>query len=260
MAHKKIGIALSAGGARGFAHLGVLKALINNGIEVDMIAGTSAGALVGAAIAAGMKVEDVIAVGKGVSWFNMAAFSYSPRGLLTNEPMGNFIRSNFPVSRFEDLNIPFSAVACDLITGNEVIFRETGDLIEAVRASCAIPGVFVPIEDGGGRLLVDGGVASPMPTGAVRELGAEFVIAVDLLSCGIKAANTPSTLVGTFIQSAMMMIRNAAKSQHYRADIVIEPAISHIRPDEIKRMDELVKLGEEAGKEALGKILELISR
>jgi NTE family protein len=255
MTRKRIGLALSGGGARGFAHLGVLKVLAANDIPVDVIAGTSAGAFVGGAFAAGMPVEMIIKIGRTVRWLNIAGFSYSPKGLLTNAPMERFIIERFPVHSFEELPIPFAAVACDLASGSEVVFREAGDLATAIRASCAIPGVFVPVNDGTGRILVDGGVVSPMPTRAVKKLGAEAVIAVDLLSCGSNFRGTPSTLVGTLIQAAMMVVRTASMNQHYRADVVIEPQIAHIRPDEIKRMDELIELGEAAAMEKL----ELIS-
>ncbi|HEX6124603.1 MAG TPA: patatin-like phospholipase family protein [Pyrinomonadaceae bacterium] len=246
MAQKKIGLALSGGGARGFAHVGVLKALIENDVQIDFVSGCSAGSFVGGAFAAGMSVDQIIKIGKKISWFGVAGFSYSPRGLLSNAPMGRFIKDHFPVTRFEDLVIPFAAVACDLETGNEVVLKGEGDLVEAIRASCAIPGVFIPVTDTSGRTLIDGGVVSPMPTRAVRKLGAEIVIAVDLLTCGTTYWGKPSTLLGMLFQSAMMMLRTASRNQHYRADIVIEPRISHIRPDEIAKRDELIALGEKA--------------
>ena len=121
MTNKKIGLALSGGGARGFAHVGVLKALSAHSIPVDLVSGTSAGSFVGGAIAAGMSVEEIIEIGKKISWLSVAGFSYSPRGLLSNAAMGKLIEKNFPVNRFEDLKIPFAAVACDLETGDEVI-------------------------------------------------------------------------------------------------------------------------------------------
>ena len=246
MTQKKIGLALSGGGARGFAHVGVLKALVDNQIPIDCISGCSAGSFVGGAFAAGMKVEEIIEVGNKIGWFGVAGFSYSPRGLLSNAPMGKFINDNFPVTRFEDLAVPFAAIACDLETGDEIVLKDEGDLVEAIRASCAIPGVFVPVTDEHGRTLIDGGVVSPMPTRAVRKLGADIVIAVDLLTCGSTYWGKPSTLLGMFFQSAMMMLRTASRNQHYRADVVIEPEIGHIRPDEIAKRDELIELGEKA--------------
>jgi NTE family protein len=258
MAKKKIGLALSGGGARGFAHIGVLKAFAENGIPIDLVAGTSAGSFVGGALASGLSAEEIIAIGKKISWFGVAGFSYSPRGLLSNAPMAKFINDNFPVNRFEDLPIPFASVVCDLETGDEIVLKDEGDLAEAIRASCAIPGVFVPVIDGKGRALIDGGVVSPMPTRAVQDMGAEIVIAVDLLTCGSTFWGRPSTLLGTFFQSAMMMIRTASRNQHYRADVVIEPQIGHIRPDEIRKRDELVALGEQAALEKIDAIKSLL--
>ncbi len=257
---KKIGLALSGGGARGFAHIGVLKALVDNNIPIDLVSGTSAGSFVAGAFASGLTPAEIIDMGKKISWFGVAGFSYSPRGLLSNAPMGKFINDNFPVTRFEDLLIPFASVVCDLETGDEIVLKNEGDLAEAIRASCAIPGVFVPVIDGKGRALIDGGVVSPMPTRAVRDLGADVVIAVDLLTCGSTFWGRPSTLLGTFFQSAMMMIRTASRNQHYRADIVIEPQIAHIRPDEIGKRDELVELGEKAALEKIHEIRSFLLR
>jgi NTE family protein len=254
---KKIGLALSGGGARGFAHIGAVKALVENDIPIDLIAGTSAGSFVGGALAAGLSPDELIEIGRKISWFGVAGFSYSPRGLLSNAPMGKFINDNFPVVEFEKLPIPFAAVACDLETGDEVVLKDEGDLAVAIRASCAIPGVFMPVIDSEGRALIDGGVVSPMPTRAIRKMGADVVIAVDLLTSGSTFWGRPSTLLGTFFQSAMMMIRTASRNQHYRADIVIEPKIAHIRPDEIAKRDELMELGEKAVLEKMDEIKSL---
>ncbi|HQU92672.1 MAG TPA: patatin-like phospholipase family protein [Pyrinomonadaceae bacterium] len=253
MAKKKIGLALSGGGARGFAHVGVLKALVENDIPIDLIAGTSAGSFVGGAFAAGLSVDEIVEVGKKITWFGVAGFSYSPKGFLSNAAMKGFIESNFPVSRFEDLRIPFTAVACDLETGEEIYLKDAGDLTHAIRASCAIPGVFVPVADDG-RQLIDGGVVSPVPTRAVKKMGADVILAVDLITCGTTYWGSPSTLVGTFFQSAMIMLRTTSKHQHYRADVIIEPAIAHIRPDDISKRDELIELGYKSVVDSLDEI------
>jgi len=257
MTRKKIGIALSGGAARAFAHLGVLKVLVENEIPIDFIAGTSAGSFAGAAFASGMSVAEIAGMSKKISWFRMTGFSYSPKGLLSNASLGAFINEHFPVRKFEDLPIPFAAVACDLETGKEVVLKDAGDLATAVRASCAIPGVFVPVEYEGKR-LIDGGVVSNVPTKAVKKLGAEIVIAVDVLASGATYWGSPSTLLGIFFQSAMMLLRAASKAHHYRADIVIIPNIAHLRPDEIGKMDEFIKAGEEAALEKIDEIKRLI--
>lgn len=258
MTQKKIGLALSGGAARGFAHLGVLKVLREHNIPIDFIAGTSAGSFAGAAFASGMSVEEIVAFGHKINWRTMAGFSYSPKGILSNAPMGNFMKKNFRHHTFEKLPIPFTAVACDLETGEEVWLKE-GDLPFAVRASCAIPGVFMPLEDENGRKLIDGGVVAPVPTKAVKSLGAEIIIAVDVLASGATYWGSPSTLLGIFFQSAMMLLRTASKHHHYRADVVIIPEIAHLRPDEIGKMDEFVKAGEKAALEKVDEIKALIS-
>lgn len=257
MERKKIGLALSGGAARGFAHLGVLKVLEAHDIPIDFVAGTSAGSFAGGAVASGLKVNEIIEMSKKISWYNMTGFSFSPKGLLSNASMGAFIKQHFPVERFENLPIPFATNACDLETGEEIILRDAGDLSLAIRASCAIPGVFVPVEIGG-RKLIDGGVVAPIPTKAVRKLGAEIVIAVDVISSGATYWGSPSTLLGVFFQSAMMLLQTAAKAHHYRADVVIIPQISHLRPDEIGKMDEFIKAGEAAALEKIEAIKALI--
>ena len=254
MERKKLGIALSGGAARGFAHLGVLKVFAEYNIPIDFVAGTSAGSIVGAALACGLSVEEAIEMGRKMSWYRMSGFSYSAKGILSNASMGNFLAKSLPYKNFEDLPIPFAAVACDLETGKEIVLKDKGDIATAIRASCAIPGVFAPVEDEQGRLLIDGGVVSLVPTKAVKKLGAEIIIAVDVNASGATYWGTPSTFLGVFIQSAMMLLRTAGKAQHYRADVVIIPEISHLRPDEIGKMDEFIKAGEEA---ALAKIDEI---
>lgn len=256
---KKIGLALSGGGARGFAHVGVLKAFVENDIPIDLIAGTSAGSFVGGAFAAGLSVDEIVELGKKISWLGVAGFSYSPKGFLSNAGLGTFVEKHLRVKRFEDLKIPFAAVACDLETGEEIVMKESGNLALAIRASCAIPGVFVPVIDAEGRQLIDGGVVSPMPTRAVQKMGADIIIAVDLITCGSTYWGSPTTLVGMFFQSAMMLLRTASRNQHYRADVVIEPPIAHIRPDEIAKRDEMIELGYNAGTEKIKVIRSLIN-
>lgn len=257
---KKIGIALSGGGARGFAHVGVLRALVENGIPIDFIAGTSVGSFVGGAYAAGLSAEEIIKIGRGVGWSGFAGFAFSHRGLLTNRPMAKFIERHFPVHRFEDLAIPFAAVACELKNGAEIIYRDTGDLSFAIRASCAVPGVFAPLIDGDGRMIVDGGVVSPLPVRAARAMGADIVIAIDLLACGSTPSRGPSTILGAVLRSALTLLQSASRGEHHAADFVITPLIAHIRQEQIGRMDELVELGEEAGANAIERILPLLSK
>jgi NTE family protein len=257
-AKPRIGLALSGGGARGCAHIGVLKVLAENDISVDLIAGTSAGSIVGGALACGLSIDEILAVGEEISWFNMTGFSYSPRGILSNAAMGRFLHKHFKTDRFEDLKTPFAAVACDLESGDEVVLKGTGDLITAIRASCAVPGVFMPVEDAEGRTLIDGGVVAPVPTQIVRDMGADIVIAVDLLASGTTFRGTPRTMLGMLFQSAMLMLRAASKNHHYHADVVIIPQIAHLRPDEISKRPDFIRLGEEAANQKIAEIKTLL--
>jgi NTE family protein len=257
MTRKKIGLALSGGGARGFAHVGALKALACHNINFDMIAGTSAGSIAGAALATGMSPDEIAAMARKVGWLNTLRPSFGFTGLMTSAPMGKMLRHALPVTRFEDLVIPFAAVAFDIVKGEEIVLKESGDLITAIRASCAIPGIFAPIRLGD-RMLIDGGVTSVLPVDAVRDMGADVVIAIDLLRCGNAFKSVPRTGLGIAVRSAMTLIGASSADQGRRCDLVIEPSIAHIRPDQIKRGDEAIRLGEEAALARVDEIKTLV--
>ena len=188
-----------------------------------MIAGSSAGSIVAGAFAAGMTPDEIAEMGRKVKWMNISGPSFSPKGLLSNARLETFITRNFPVHRFEDLPVPFGAVACDIETGDEVVFTGDGRSGAGDQGQLRHTGVFTPVEDAAGRTLVDGGVVAPVPTRAVREMGAEIVIAVDVLAGGGTNLGKPKTLLGVIFQSAMMLIRTASKLQDYHADVTILP-------------------------------------
>lgn len=176
----KIGLALGSGSARGLAHLGVIRALAEAGIEVDFVAGTSMGALIGAIHAAG-KLDDLEATFQSFDWKKTLSFFdvvLPKSGLLDGARIGELVRAHIRAEAIEALPKPFAAVATDIVSGEEVVIR-AGDVIEAVRASISVPGIFTPVRSNG-RILVDGGLTNPVPVSAVRAMGAEFVIAVDL--------------------------------------------------------------------------------
>lgn len=189
---KRVGLALGSGGARGWAHLGVLQALHEKNIQVECIAGTSMGALVGAFVAAGR--EPVLReLAENLDWRRLRHFfwevSLSRSGLTDGKKLLEELRKLIGVSEFRELELPFRAVATDLDSGREVVLS-SGNLLQAVRASISIPGVFSP-ENIGKRLLVDGGLANPVPVSVVRAMGAQTVIAVDV-SQGIVPEEPPS--------------------------------------------------------------------
>ncbi|MBA2341494.1 MAG: patatin-like phospholipase family protein, partial [Pyrinomonadaceae bacterium] len=236
----RIGLALSGGAARGIAHVGVLKVLEEHNVQVDYIAGTSAGAVVAGAYAAGLSLAELEDFARKMRWRDMGRVALSKLGIQHNERMGEFIRARFPVTRFEDLKIPLAIVATDLTTGEAVTLKDEGDLAFAIRASCALPGWYVPLTDERGRQLVDGGLVANVPTAAARALGADVVIAVDVNAEGAKFMGAPQSLIGVLMQSMIVVHRTAAAHQLALADVVIKPKIGHVRWDEMGHADELV--------------------
>lgn len=257
-ARPRLGLALSGGAARGMAHVGVLKVLAENKIAVDCIAGTSAGALVGGAYAAGMSVEELMALGRSLRWRDFGRMTVSRLGVQSSARMEDYIRARFPATRFEDLKIPFAAVATDLRAGTPVVMRDEGDVAFAIRASCAVPGWYVPVTDEHGRQLVDGGLVANIPTSVARALGADVLVAVDVNHEGAKFAGPPHSAIGVLFQSFILVQRTASAHQRQLADVVLSPRVGHIRWDEMGRADELLAAGEEAARSALPTILELL--
>ena len=252
-----IGLALSGGAARGIAHVGVLRALIENDIPIDCVAGTSAGSIVGGAFASGMSIDEIEALGRGLRWRDIGRVTMSRLGVQSNDRLEHFVRERLPKSRFEDLPIPFAAVATDLNTGAAVVMRDQGDVAFAIRASCAIPGWYVPVTDQAGRQLVDGGLVAVVPSVVARSLGADIVIAVDVNSAGATFLSSQS-VIGVVLQSMLVVQKTASHYQLASSDFVIKPRVGHIRWDEMGRAPELIAAGYEAGIESAPAILALI--
>ncbi len=253
-----IGLALSGGAARGIAHVGVLRALAENNIPVDFIAGTSAGSLVGGAFAAGMPLDEIEELGRKMRWRDVGRMTMSRLGVQSNERLEQYLRDRLPIARFEDLPIPFAAVATDLKTGSAVILRDQGDVPFAIRASCAIPVWYVPVIDEEGRQLVDGGLVAVIPASIARSLGADIVISVDVNAEGAKFFGSTSSVIGVVLQSMLVVQKTASHHQLSLSDHVIKPKVGHIRWDEMGRADELLAAGYEAGLESAPEILELM--
>src|ERR1044071_8148644 len=192
----RVGLALSGGAARGIAHVGVLRALVENEIPIDAIAGASAGALIGGCYASGLPLERLEEMAATFRWRHTQRPSFSGLGLQSNARIEKFLRAQLPVTRFEDLKIPFAAMVTDLIKGELIVMRDRGDLPFAIRASCAIPFFMAPVEDDQGRLLIDGGIVQNLPISQTRALGADIVVAVDVNFDGIRFFDRPRTALG----------------------------------------------------------------
>lgn len=250
-------MALGGGFARGFAHLGVLSVLEECRIPITAIAGTSIGSVIGAAYAGGISIGDMVALGRTVRFRDFSRRRASRLGLATNEPLGDLMRHLLPANRIEGLRLPLAVVATDIRTGDPVIFK-SGDLAEAVRASCAFPGLFEPVEFDG-RSLVDGGVVAPVPTQAAATMEASCVVGVSVDFYRWDCA-TPTNLFQVVTRSVMAAQKNLDASWKRKAALLIEPDLAGFEWNEFARVDEAVAIGAEAARRAMPRLHALLDR
>jgi NTE family protein len=246
-----IGVALGGGFARGIAHIGVLKVLEEEGIPIRMIAGTSVGAIMGAAYCSGLTIEELKEVAHKVRFNNFARWTLSRYGFATTDRMISFLARTLKVQTFEELRIPLGVVATDFNTGKGVVFT-SGPIVDPVRASCAYPGMFLPVEIRG-RCLVDGMLSHPIPTRPLREMGAERVLAVHLRGQWSKTS-APRHFFDVIGQSFAIAQNMTSSLWRSAADVVIEPDVAGFDYDDFKRADELIRVGELAMRRALPEV------
>lgn len=238
----RIGLALGGGAAKGFAHIGVIKMLEANGIKVDVVTGTSAGSVVGSLYASGIDPFLLQEKAFALDESQIRDVSLLSGGLVKGQKLQDYVNTlvgNRPMEKFPK---PFAAVATNLDTGERMVFG-SGNAGQAVRASSSIPGVFEPVLIGG-RRYVDGGVVSPVPVDAARQLGADFVIAVDISS---KAANgKPASMVGNVNQAIIIMGQKLGEQEMTRADVVVRPKVGKIGAADFDQKNVAILEGEKA--------------
>src|SRR5450755_206829 len=246
-----IGVALGGGFARGIAHIGVLKVLEEEGIPVRMVAGTSVGAIMGAAYCSGLTIEELEALAHKVRFTNFARWTLSRYGFATTDRMISFLNRTLKVQTFEELRVPLAVTATDFSTGGGAVFT-SGPIIDPVRASCAYPGMFLPVEIDG-RCLVDGMLSYPVPSRPLRDMGADRVLAVHLKGQWSKSCAPRHffDVIGQSFAIAQDMMSTLWRSA---ADIVIEPDVAGFDYDDFKRADELIRVGELAMRSALPEV------
>ena len=243
-----IGVALGGGFARGIAHVGVLKVLQEEGIPVRFVAGTSVGALIGAGYCSGVSITELEEVARSVRFASFARWTLSRYGFATSERMTTFLKRILKVKTFEELPIPLGVVATELNSGHGQVFR-SGSLIDPIRASCAYPGMFLPVCVEG-NWYVDGMLSHPVPAQPVREMGAERVIAVHLKgSWSMKSA--PRHLFDVIGRSFAIAQERMNDPWRTVADLVIEPDVAGFDFDDFKRAEELMRVGENAMRRAM---------
>lgn len=251
----KIGLALGSGGARGFAHLGVLKVLYNAGIRVDMIAGSSMGALIGSFYASGLSIDEMYKIALAFKRKYFLDFTIPKMGFIAGKRVKELIHLFTKGKNIEELDIPLAIVATDLYEGKKVIFKK-GLVADAVRASIAIPGIFVP-EKINGKLLVDGGVIDRVPVSVVKDMGADIVIAVDVSN--VKKTKEITSIFDVILQSLDIMQDELVFHSEIASDIMIRPSVEQYSSREFSNIKEIIEIGEQEAEKHLVNIDKLIA-
>jgi NTE family protein len=252
----KIALVLGGGAARGFAHIGVLKVLEMNKIPFDIIVGTSAGSFVASLSAYGFNAYQIQKISLEMERSEIVDISIPDNGFIKGDLLEEYINRMLRNTTMEKLRIPFYAVATDIQSGREVVFA-SGNTGRAVRASCAIPGIFNPVRIGD-HVYVDGSVVSPVAVDAARAHGATLVIAVDISSD--LDTSPPSGAIETILQAISIMGAKISADQLSRADVVIRPLVGHIGAADFTKRHEAVLEGEKAAIRALPKLKEIMAR
>ena len=252
-----IGLALGGGFARGFAHLGVLKVFEQHQIPISHIAGTSVGSILGAAYASGAPLARIIETCRTLRFRDFARWRVSRLGLASNHRLGDLIERVFQSRQFEELRIPLAVVATDLTSGEPVVFMQ-GNLVDAIRASCAFPGLFEPVEIGT-RCLADGGLVAPVPTRAARDLGATTVLGISVgMQDGHRGA--PSNIFQVVSRAVSAAQKHQLEIWERYADLVLRPDVQSLAWDDFDRAEEAIEAGAVAARRALPRIQKLLGQ
>jgi NTE family protein len=250
----RVGLALSGGFARGIAHIGVLRVLREAGIPVDVVAGTSVGALIGSAFCAGTPLEEMARIGATTSFADFGRWTPSWLGLATNQRLEKFLAKFTEVKTFEEMAIPLAIATTDINAGVSVYYTR-GPVGLPLRASCAYPGLFVPIQFEG-RTLVDGFLTAPVPVEGALLLGADVVIAVYLEAGNLEQ---PRTFTDVLSRSFTIIQRHTDLTWRQQADVIIEPDVTPFVWDDFTKTPEMVAAGEAAALAALPAIRAALS-
>ncbi len=249
----RVGLALGGGAARGLAHIGVLSVLEEAGIPIDAIAGTSAGAMIGAAYCAGVEIPQLLEHAKEGGWWQISRPTWPRHGLLSFEKLEHWITDMIGDVDIRDLKIPFAAVATDIVTGERVILRE-GPVGKVVRASCSVPGIVAPMEYRG-RLLCDGGISDNLPDYAARSLGADYVIGVDVFAPAFRTFLGPA---GALLAAVETLVQHAGGGD-LDADCLIVPDLVRTSYIRLSKYRDFIEAGEQAAWEMLPTIREALA-
>jgi NTE family protein len=247
----RLGLALGGGFARGLAHIGVLGVLDQNNIPVHCIAGVSAGAIVAAAYASGATPHEIAEAGSAMRFTDVARWTLGRMGFAGSDRMQRFLRKLLKCYTFEQMRISLGVVATDVVTGEAIIFRDRGDVVLPIRASCSYPGLFQPVHCAN-HLLVDGAISMEVPALLARMLGATHVISLHLPMQG--AAAIPTNMFHVINRCFQILHSRTEITWRQHSDLVIEPDVRGMEWDAFDSAAQLVKAGEEAARQALPRI------
>ena len=245
----RIGLALGGGFSRSLAHVGAIQVFQENGIPIHSVAGISSGAIIAAAYASGTPLDEIVSKGTTTTFSSYARWTVSRLGLASSERMAPWLENLLRHTRFEELETPLAVVATDLVTGSPVTFKERGDIVAPVRASCSYPGLFLPLEING-RWLVDGAVSTTVPVDAARDLGATHVVAIYLHTITVDGVR-PTNIFQVVSQCFSILQDRTVEDQRKHAELVLEPKVASFAWNDFERTEELVRAGREAALEAL---------
>jgi NTE family protein len=250
----RIGLALGGGAARGFAHIGVIQVLEENGIRPNLVVGTSAGSLVAALYASGKNGAELAALADSMDESAFADWSFPGRGMIRGEALARYVREQTGGRRIEQMRIPLGIVATDLDNGQGILFQN-GDPGIAVRASSAVPAVFQPVRIGS-REYVDGGLVAPVPVRYARQMGAELVIAVDISAA--PDGNGTGDAVRMLLQTFAIMGRSINSFELREADVLMRPSLAHVGGADFSTRKRSIQAGRDAAVSQLAQLRERI--
>ena len=261
MKKKKVALVLGGGGALGFAHVGVLDVLEQYGVPIDIIVGTSMGAVIGAGYCAGKSVPELTELSTQMTMSKMFDITGKFKGLMSGNRITKFLKPVYKYEKIEELPIKFACNAVDLRTCTTHVFK-SGDLITAVRSSMSVPVIFSPVKHGG-MVLVDGGILDNMACDVAKNMGYDVIIAVDVISKSILIENVDS-LFGSIIQSCLIMQQTVQQLQtpNEPCDIIITPDLEEHKQYVFNKQstEEIIEKGRLATLDAMPRILKILSK
>jgi len=253
----RVGLALSGGTAKSVTHVGVIKALVEAGIPIACLAGTSGGSIVGSMFASGMPISTMETVATTMSWRKLVSIRLTRLGFISSERIAEFVTETVGDLSFSDLNLPTAVVATNLVTGDKKVFR-SGSVAQAVRASCSIPQIYLPVEIDG-DYYVDGGLSEYLPVETAQDLGADFVIASHLAPID-PSYRRPHHILQLVVQITGLMARKNFPISERKASFVVHPNVDAYSSFDFEHAEEMIEIGYDATRRVLADLRDRLAR